>query len=335
MRHVSWFADVARASGVGLERPDWASDSLFSSSTSRTSARPSLGRNGEACARRTRSRSPPQSARGTSCAGATPRRRRSSDGHSCSSRRIHSRPPFSGIGSRESYASRGGRTSRSMHSAQRSGRSRRSPTEARRGGGAGWSLDLATFFYFENAQDELAELVRTLEPLVEQHGTLDQRLDLLPAPPRPARVPARALCPIRRDRGARPGDVPDGSGAGRRHGGLHTRVLPPLERQAQGGGRVLRARARGRSRTRLCAYRDAMPRLSRFLRFAVANLGDVERGRDAVHEAFVRRNQVARRLSRPGTSRILAVADSRERLHGREEASSRADRRLAATDERR
>ena len=27
---------------------------------------------------------------------------------------------------------------------------------------------------------------------------------------------------------------------------------------------------------------------SRFLRFAVANLSDVERGRDAVHEAFVR-----------------------------------------------
>lgn len=32
-------------------------------------------------------------------------------------------------------------------------------------------------------------------------------------------------------------------------------------------------------------YRDGY---SRFLRFAVANLGDVEHGRDAVHEAFVR-----------------------------------------------
>jgi RNA polymerase sigma-70 factor (ECF subfamily) len=32
-------------------------------------------------------------------------------------------------------------------------------------------------------------------------------------------------------------------------------------------------------------YRE---RYSRFLRFAVANLGDVELGRDAVHEAFVR-----------------------------------------------
>jgi RNA polymerase sigma-70 factor (ECF subfamily) len=32
-------------------------------------------------------------------------------------------------------------------------------------------------------------------------------------------------------------------------------------------------------------YRQHYPR---FLRFAVANLGDVERGRDAVHEAFVR-----------------------------------------------
>jgi len=32
-------------------------------------------------------------------------------------------------------------------------------------------------------------------------------------------------------------------------------------------------------------YRD---HYSRFLRFAVANLGDVEQGRDAVHEAFVR-----------------------------------------------
>jgi RNA polymerase sigma-70 factor (ECF subfamily) len=31
-------------------------------------------------------------------------------------------------------------------------------------------------------------------------------------------------------------------------------------------------------------YRE---RYSRFLRFAIANLGDVERGRDAVHEAFV------------------------------------------------
>jgi RNA polymerase sigma-70 factor (ECF subfamily) len=31
-------------------------------------------------------------------------------------------------------------------------------------------------------------------------------------------------------------------------------------------------------------YRERYPR---FLRFAIANLGDVERGRDAVHEAFV------------------------------------------------
>lgn len=40
-------------------------------------------------------------------------------------------------------------------------------------------LDLATFFYFENVQDDLADLVQALEPLVEQHGTREQLLDLL------------------------------------------------------------------------------------------------------------------------------------------------------------
>lgn len=58
--------------------------------------------------------------------------------------------------------------------------------EAERERGAEWwerwldvELDLATFFYFENAQEGLIALARTLEPLVDEHGTRAQRLDLL------------------------------------------------------------------------------------------------------------------------------------------------------------
>jgi predicted ATPase/class 3 adenylate cyclase len=40
-------------------------------------------------------------------------------------------------------------------------------------------LSVATLFYFENAQDELASLVGELGPLVEQHGSPEQRLDVL------------------------------------------------------------------------------------------------------------------------------------------------------------
>ena len=40
-------------------------------------------------------------------------------------------------------------------------------------------LDEATFFYFENAQAELAALVRELEPLVGERGTPEQGLELL------------------------------------------------------------------------------------------------------------------------------------------------------------
>ena len=40
-------------------------------------------------------------------------------------------------------------------------------------------LDEATFFYFENRLEELAALVRELEPLVREHGTERQALELL------------------------------------------------------------------------------------------------------------------------------------------------------------
>jgi predicted ATPase/class 3 adenylate cyclase len=40
-------------------------------------------------------------------------------------------------------------------------------------------LDEATFFYFENRLEELASLVRELEPLVREHGTETQALELL------------------------------------------------------------------------------------------------------------------------------------------------------------
>ena len=40
-------------------------------------------------------------------------------------------------------------------------------------------IRLATLYYFRNAQDALAELAGTLEPLVGEHGTPQQRLDFL------------------------------------------------------------------------------------------------------------------------------------------------------------
>ena len=65
---------------------------------------------------------------------------------------------------------------------------------------------------------------------------------------------------------------------------------------------------------------------SRFLRFAVANLGDVEPGRDAVHDAFVRAIRSLSDFRGEGRPESWLWADSRERLYGREEASSRAAR---------
>ena len=267
-RHVRWFADRRPRAGIAeLERAD-SGERLARLELDLANLRAAFAWTDERpSAARTGSRSPSHSARGTSCAGGTRRPR-------TIVRRALVLEPESldaavlyGSARRQVLRLAGSAaTSRSTPSARPSVRSMRSPI----GNDAWWErwldveLDLAHVLLLrERPGRSSPSSLRTLEPLVgaARHARPAARP---PAPPRPASLPARALRAVRGDRGARPGDVPDGRASWRDvTSGLHARVLPPLAREARRGGRVPRARARGRTRARLCAHRDALPRLRR------------------------------------------------------------------------